>query len=147
MYTLCALCVRLPPRCYINVQCLYVCVCIMFTFGADGQVLVFDVANVVPEPGQPLFDRRLKLVYQKEHKTGPVTALAEMHGMLAATIGQEVYLFTLEDNTLNSVAFLHLPTYATALCAFKSYLVVGDLVRSVAFVRLKVCRPASAMPL
>lgn len=101
------------------------------------QILVFDVASVVPEPGQPQFDRRFRLVYQKEYKQGPVTALNELQGNLAASIGQEVYLFALEENTLNGVAFLHHQTYATSLCAFKSYLVIGDICKSVCFARFK----------
>ena len=109
------------------------------------QILVLDVAEVVPEPGQPLLDRRLKLVFQKEYKQGPVTALSEMHGALAVSIGQEVYLMALEDNALNGIAFLHHQAYATSLCCFKSFMVIGDLVHSVSFVRLKVRASQRAM--
>ena len=105
---------------------------------ARKQILVLDVAAVVPEPGQPLLDRRLKLIFQKEYKQGPVTALAEMHGNLAASIGQEVYLFALEENTLNGIAFLHHQTYATQICTFKNYMVVADICKSLSFLRLKV---------
>lgn len=60
----------------------------MWTF----QILIYDVIEVVPEPGQPLTKNRFKEIYAKEQK-GPVSALAQVAGFLVSAVGQKVPVY------------------------------------------------------
>lgn len=55
----------------------------------NSQILIYDIIEVVPEPGQPLTKNRFKEIYAKDQK-GPVTALSQVKGFLVSAVGQKV---------------------------------------------------------
>ena len=55
------------------------------------QILIFDIIEVVPEPGQPLTKNRFKQIYAKEQK-GPITAITQVSGFLVSAVGQKVHI-------------------------------------------------------
>lgn len=71
----------------------YIAVGTNYNYGEDitsrGRILIYDVIEVVPEPGQPLTKNRFKTIYAKDQK-GPVTAISQVLGFLVSAVGQKV---------------------------------------------------------
>lgn len=83
-----------------------------------GRVYVYDVVTVIPEPGRPETDRRLKLVAREEIPRGAVTALSEIgtQGLMLVAQGQKCMVRGLkEDGTLLPVAFMDMNCHVTAV--------------------------------
>ncbi|KYK58160.1 Cleavage factor two protein 1 [Drechmeria coniospora] len=76
-----------------------------------GRVQVFDIVTVIPEPGRPETNRRLKLIAKEEIPRGGVTSIAEIgtQGLMLVAQGQKCMVRGLkEDGSLLPVAFLDL---------------------------------------
>lgn len=74
-----------------------------------GRIQVLDIVSVIPEPGHPETNRRLKLVAKEEIPRGGVTALSEIgtQGLMLVAQGQKSMVRGLkEDGSLLPVAFL-----------------------------------------
>ena len=97
-----------------------------------GNIRIFEVINVVPDPERPETNKRLKLIVKDEVK-GAVSAVSELgtQGFLIMAQGQKCMVRGLkEDGTLLPVAFMDMQCYVTAL---KNLPKTGMLLMSDAF--------------
>ncbi|KAF8600601.1 hypothetical protein BDV93DRAFT_608605 [Ceratobasidium sp. AG-I] len=96
-----------------------------------GATYVFEVVEVVPEPGSKDRQYKLRLLCREDSK-GAVTALCGMNGYLVSSMGQKIFVRAFDlDEKLTGVAFMDVGLYVTSLRPLKNLLLVGDLVKSV----------------
>ncbi|KAK3383050.1 CPSF A subunit region-domain-containing protein [Lasiosphaeria ovina] len=83
-----------------------------------GRVYVYDIAEVIPEPGRPETNRKLKLVAKEDIARGAVTAISEVgtQGLMLMAQGQKCMVRGLkEDGTLLPVAFMDMNCFVTSV--------------------------------
>ena len=83
-----------------------------------GRVQVFDIVTVIPQPGRPETNKRLKLIAKEEIPRGGVTALSEVgtQGLMLVAQGQKCMVRGLkEDGTLLPVAFLDMNCHVASV--------------------------------
>lgn len=83
-----------------------------------GRVQVFDIVTVIPQPGRPETNKRLKLIAREEIPRGGVTALSEVgtQGLMLIAQGQKCMVRGLkEDGSLLPVAFLDMSCHVASV--------------------------------
>ncbi|KAH6657741.1 CPSF A subunit region-domain-containing protein [Truncatella angustata] len=103
-----------------------------------GRIIVYDVVTVIPEPGRPETNKRLKVVAKEDIPRGAVTALSEIgtQGLMLVAQGQKCMVRGLkEDGSLLPVAFMDMSCYVTAVRELKGtgLCLLADAVKGVWF--------------
>jgi hypothetical protein len=96
---------------------------------------LFEIIEVVPEPGRPETNHRFKLLFQTEEKglPGPVTQLCQVKQHVLAAVGNRLILHEFEDDSLGGIAFLDINMYVTTASALRNLMLVGDVRKSIWF--------------
>ncbi|KAF4459341.1 hypothetical protein FALBO_13910 [Fusarium albosuccineum] len=82
-----------------------------------GRVHVFDIVTVIPEPGKPETNKRLKAIAREDLPRGGVTAISEIgtQGLMLVAQGQKCMVRGLkEDGSLLPVAFLDMNCHVSS---------------------------------
>ncbi|KAM5355087.1 hypothetical protein ACJ41O_001733 [Fusarium nematophilum] len=82
-----------------------------------GRVRVFDIVTVIPEPGKPETNKRLKPIAREDIPRGGVTAISEIgtQGLMLVAQGQKCMVRGLkEDGSLLPVAFLDMSCHVAS---------------------------------
>jgi cleavage and polyadenylation specificity factor subunit 1 len=110
-----------------------------------GCMYVFEVITVVPEPGRPETNKKLRLLSKEEVK-GAVTAVSALgtQGFMIMAQGQKCMVRGLkEDGTLLPVAFMDMQCYVTVLRSLDTtgLLLMGDAFSGLWFTGYNVMAP------
>lgn len=111
--------------------------------GVKGTIYVFDIAHVVPQPGRPETNRKLRLAWSEEVR-GAVTAINEVRGYLLSSQGQKIMVraFGENDKEFLPVAFYDMSMVVTVAECIRDFVLFGDIMHSICFIGFQVSIPA-----
>ncbi|CAI4058796.1 hypothetical protein SKDZ_04G5010 [Saccharomyces kudriavzevii ZP591] len=99
-----------------------------------GSFYIYDVIEVVPEPGKPDTNYKLKEIFQEE-VNGTVSTVCEISGRFMISQSQKVLVRDIqEDNSVIPVAFLDIPVFVTDSKSFGNLLIIGDAMQGFQFI-------------
>ncbi|SJM83775.1 probable protein CFT1 [Zygosaccharomyces bailii] len=101
---------------------------------SSGSLSVFDITEVVPEPGKPDTNFKLSEVF-KEDIRGIVSSVCDISGRFLINQSQKVIVRDVqEDNSVVPVAFLDIPVFVTDVKSFGNFLIIGDSMQGFQFI-------------
>ncbi|SCU87875.1 LADA_0E06722g1_1 [Lachancea dasiensis] len=103
-------------------------------FGTMGSFYLYDITEVVPEPGKPDTNYKLKEIFHEEFR-GAVSSVCEVSGRFLISQGQKVLIRDVqEDNSVVPVAFMDVPVFVTDAKSYGNLLIIGDAAQEFQFV-------------
>jgi len=107
--------------------------------GLRGTLYVFDISQVVPQPGRPETNRKLRLAWSEEVR-GAVTVVNELRGYLLSSQGQKIMVrsYGEEDKEFLPVAFYDLSMVVTIAQSIRDFVLFGDIMHSICFIGFQV---------
>lgn len=107
----------------------------------QGRLLLFEIdyAQYVTETEDGPSSQKvpkLKLTFEKEHKSGSVTMLTQMGQYVLAAIGSKIIVYQLKSEQLVGCAFYDAQVYIVSMKSIKNiYVIYGDIHKSVHLLR------------
>lgn len=97
--------------------------------GANGSFKVFEIIDIIPEPGKPETNHKFKEFYKEDTK-GAATSVCELSGRFLVAQGQKIIVRDIQDNGVTPVAFLDTSVYVSEAKSFGNMLILGDSLKS-----------------
>ncbi|KAI5970540.1 CFT1 [Candida margitis] len=102
----------------------------MEDLAANGSFKIYNIIDIIPEPGKPETNHKFKEVFQEDTR-GAVTSICDLSGRFLVGQGQKVIVRDLEDDGVVPVAFLDTPVYVSEAKSFGNLLILGDPLKSI----------------
>ncbi|CDK27431.1 unnamed protein product [Kuraishia capsulata CBS 1993] len=100
----------------------------------NGSLKIFDIIDIVPEPGRPEAKNKIKQLFSETRKGATVT-VSEVSGRILAVQGQRAFVWNLKnDNNVVPVAFVDTGIWTTETKSFQNLILFGDTQQSVSLV-------------
>lgn len=102
----------------------------MEDLAANGSFKIYDIIDIIPEPGKPETNHKFKEIFQEDTR-GAVTSVCDLSGRFLVGQGQKVIVRDLEDDGVVPVAFLDTPVYVSEAKSFGNLFLLGDPLKSI----------------
>ncbi|CCK73011.1 cleavage/polyadenylation factor CFT1 KNAG_0M01580 [Huiozyma naganishii CBS 8797] len=101
---------------------------------ATGSFQMYDIAEVVPEPGKPDTNYKIKQFFKEELRSA-VTSVCDISGRFVISQSQKLMVRDAqEDNSVVPVAFLDIPLFTADMKSFGNLLIIGDAMQGIQLV-------------
>lgn len=102
----------------------------MEDLGANGAFKIFEIIDIIPEPGKPETNHKFK-EYNTEDTKGAVTSICDVSGRFLVAQGQKIIVRDVQDDGVVPVAFLDTAVYVSETKSFGNLVILGDSLKSV----------------
>lgn len=102
----------------------------MEDLSCNGSYKVYEIIDIIPEPGKPETNHKFKELLQESTK-GAVTAVCDVSGRFLVAQGQKMIVRDIQDNSAVSVAFMDASVYVSEVKSFGNLVLFGDTIKSV----------------
>lgn len=102
--------------------------------GGTGSFYLYDITEVVPEPGKPDTNYKFKEIFHEDIR-GTVSNVCEISGRFMISQSSKAMVRDIqEDNSVVPVAFLDMPLFITDAKSFGNLMIIGDAMQGFTFV-------------